>query len=124
MVTVADQLQSARPGSRHAERALQRLRRLARLASANDIAAVRARVARTTRIAELVMPATDPAATGDHVPVTVPHHPGNGHASPTGSPASGKDSGVSPEQRPTSWMKQHRFTRIPRRVFQETAPLR
>jgi hypothetical protein len=33
---------------------------LARLASANDIAAVRARVARTTRIAELVMPASQP----------------------------------------------------------------
>jgi hypothetical protein len=67
MVTAADKLQWAAPGSRRAERALQRLRRLARLASANDIAAVRARVARTTRIAELVMPPTNPAATGDHL---------------------------------------------------------
>lgn len=96
MVTAADKLQSARPGSRRAERAQQRLRRLARLASANDIAAVRARVARTTRIAELVMPAADPAATSDYVPVAVPHHQGNGHASPGGSPVPGKDGGVSP----------------------------
>jgi hypothetical protein len=35
------------------------LRRLTRLASANDITAVRARVARTTRIAELIMPAAE-----------------------------------------------------------------
>jgi hypothetical protein len=97
MVTAADQLLSARPGSRRAERALQRLRRLARLASANDIATVRARVARTTRIAELVMPAVDPAATGDRQPAPVPHHLGNGHASPTGSPSSGEDGGASPE---------------------------
>lgn len=97
MVTAADKLQSARPGSRRAERALRRLRRLARLASANDIAAVRARVARTARIAELVMPATDPAATGDHVPAPVPQHQGNGHASSSVSPVSGEDGGVSPE---------------------------
>lgn len=96
MVTAADKLQSARPGSRRAERALQRLRRLARLASANDIAAVRARVARTTRIAELVMPAVNPAATGDRLPAPVPHHQGNGHASPGGSPVTGEDSGAPP----------------------------
>jgi hypothetical protein len=96
MVTAADKLHTARPDSQRERRALQRLRRLARLASANDITAVRARVARTTRIAELVMPVTDPAATEDHVPVTVLHYLGNGHASPTGFPASGKDSGASP----------------------------
>jgi hypothetical protein len=100
MVTAADKLHAAKPGSRRAERALQRLRRLARLASANDITAVRARVARTTRIAELVMPATDPAATVDHVPVTVPHHRGNGNASPGGWPVSGEDGSASPEAGP------------------------
>lgn len=93
MVAAADQLQAARPGSRRADRALRRLRRLARLASANDIATVRARVARATRIAELVMPATDPAAIDDHARAMVPHHQGNGHASPAGSPVSGDDGG-------------------------------
>jgi hypothetical protein len=98
MVTAADKLQSAGPGSRRADRALRRLRRLARLASANDIATVRARVARTARIAELVMPATDRA--GDHVGVGVPHHQGNGHASPAGSPVSGEDGAASHEAVP------------------------
>jgi NADH:ubiquinone oxidoreductase subunit 6 (subunit J) len=123
MVTAADKLQSARPGSRRAEQALQRLRRLARLASANDIAAVRARVARTTRIAELVMPATDPAATGDHLPAPVPHHPGNGHASPAGLPVSARTAVLHLEQHPKSWLERHRFTRTRQRVFRETAPL-
>jgi hypothetical protein len=101
MVTAADKLQSARPGSRRAEQALQRLRKLARLASANDITAVRARVARTTRIAELVLPATDPATTGDHLPAPVPHHQGNGHAPSAGSPVSGSENGgASPEAGP------------------------
>lgn len=100
MVTAADRLQSARPGSRRADRALRRLRRLARLASANDIATVRARVARTARIAELVMPATDPAGTGDHVGVAVPGQRGNGHASPAGSPVPGADGGASREAGP------------------------
>jgi hypothetical protein len=109
MVAAADRLHSARPGSRRAERALQRLRRLARLASANDIAAVRARVARTARIVELVLPATDPAAPGDRVPVTVPHHQGNGRASSSGSPVSGEDGSASPEAGPD--------------VLGETAPL-
>jgi hypothetical protein len=38
---------------------LRRLRTLARLATANDIATVRARVARATHITELVLPAAD-----------------------------------------------------------------
>jgi hypothetical protein len=97
MVTAADKLHAAKPGSRRAERALQRLRKLARLASANDIAAVRARVARTTRIAELVMPATDPAATGDQAAA---HRQGDGHAALAGSPVPGPDGSASPEAGP------------------------
>lgn len=93
MVTAADQLQSAAPGSRRAERALRRLRRLARLASANDIAAVRARVVRSTRIAELVMPAVDLPATSNQ---TATHRQCDGHASQAGSPVPGEDSGVPP----------------------------
>lgn len=56
MVAAADRLHASKPDSRSARRALRRLRRLARLASANDITAVRARVARATHIAELVLP--------------------------------------------------------------------
>jgi hypothetical protein len=97
MVTAADKLHAAKPGSRRAERALQRLRKLARLASANDITAVRARVARTTRIAELVMPATDPAATGDQAAA---HRQGDGHAALAGSPVPGPDGSASPEAGP------------------------
>lgn len=100
MVTAADKLQSARPGSWRAERALRRLRRLARLASANDIATVRARVARTARIAELVMPTTDPAGTDDHAGIAVPDNQGNGHASPAGPPVSGEDDGAPREAEP------------------------
>lgn len=109
MVTAADRLHGAKAGSWKADRAANRLRRLARLASANDVAAVRARVTRATRIANLVLPddpeATDngPASKGDatrrngqgeHSPsdllhATTPFHPdahrsvaGNGAASP------------------------------------------
>jgi hypothetical protein len=99
MVTAADQLHAASPGSRRAARALQRLRKLARLASANDIATVRARVARTTRIAELVMPAADPPAASDQV--TVPaYHQGNGRVLPAGSPVPARDGGGSPGSGP------------------------
>jgi hypothetical protein len=99
MVTAADQLHTAGPGSRRAARALQRLRKLARLASANDIAAVRARVARTTRIAELIMPAADPPAAGDHVAVSA-YHQGNGRVLPAGCPVPARDGGGSPGSGP------------------------
>ncbi|MGH3680806.1 MAG: hypothetical protein ACRDT2_11245 [Natronosporangium sp.] len=97
MVTAADQLHAARRDSRREGRALQRLRKLARLASANDIAAVRARVARTTRIAELVMPATNRPATGDQA---AGHRQGDGHAALAGSPVPGPDGGASAEALP------------------------
>lgn len=94
MVTAADKLHAATPGSRRANRALQRLRKLARVASANDIATVRARVARTTRIAEVVMPAADPPTASDHAPA--PHHQGNGHISSASSPVPAQDGGGAP----------------------------
>jgi hypothetical protein len=124
MVAAADRLHSARRGSRRAERALQRLRRLARLASANDIAAVRARVARTARIVELVLPATDPAAPGDRVPVTVPITRETAALHPQDRPFQARTAAPHLKQGRTSWVKQHRFTRTRQRVFQETALLR
>jgi hypothetical protein len=65
MVVAADRLYAARPGTWRARRATARLRRLARLASASDVNEVRARVERTTRITELIMPAGTAAAAPD-----------------------------------------------------------
>lgn len=94
MVAAAVQLHTAGPGSRRADRALQRLRRLAEMATRNDVAAVAARVERAVRIAELVIPAAAPPATLDRVPA---HYRGNGHASHASSPAPGEEGDAAPE---------------------------
>jgi hypothetical protein len=60
---------------------------------------VRARVARTTRIAELIMPATNPPAVSDRVTVSA-YRRGNGRVSPAGSPVPARDGGVSPGSGP------------------------
>jgi hypothetical protein len=72
MVIAADRLHTAPAGSRRARRSTARLHRHARLASARDIAEVRARVDRATRITDLVLPGNRPAPAASTVSTSTP----------------------------------------------------
>jgi hypothetical protein len=92
MVSAANRLRRARPGTRRADRAQRRLENLTEQASANDITTVQAKVARTARIAELVITAADQTITGGHA--SAPHR-GIGHGPLAGTPAPNGNGGAS-----------------------------
>lgn len=81
MVSAAVRLYSAEPESWRGRRARRRLCNLARLATAHDITAVRARVDRATRVAELVLPrGSTPTRRSDEAPApSLAKRGGNGH---------------------------------------------
>lgn len=72
MVVLADRVHGSVDGGWMHRRASARLRRLARLASAEDVEEVRARVARAVSVVAEVVPAAQPAGTGQDGQVSTP----------------------------------------------------
>jgi hypothetical protein len=95
MVVLADRVHGAGDGGWVHRRASARLRRLARLATAEDVAEVRARVARAVSVVAEVVPAAQPVDTDPDRQASTP--PADGDDNPddavTTGPAPGGDTG-------------------------------